>query len=39
MRHNAELKMAKINRAIQIKINQLVQENIHMITDFPTKRI
>jgi len=31
--------MAKICRAIQIKLNQLVQENVHMITDLPTKRI
>jgi len=30
--------MAKINRVIQIKLNQLVQENVHMISDLPTKR-
>jgi len=31
--------MAKIYRVIQIKLNQLVKENVHMITDLPTKRI
>ena len=30
--------MAKIYRVIQIKLNQLVSENVHMITDLPTKR-
>ena len=31
--------MAKIYRVIQIKMNQLVQENVHMITDLATKHI
>jgi len=31
--------MAKIYRVIQIKLNQLVYENVHMITDLPTQRI
>jgi len=33
--------MAKIYRIIQIKLNQLVYENVHMITNLglPTKRI
>jgi len=31
--------MAKIYRVIQIKSNQLVQENVHMITDLPAKSI
>ena len=31
--------MAKIYRVIRIKLNQLVLENVHMITDLPTKRI
>jgi len=31
--------MAKIYRLIQIKLNQLVQENVYMITDLPLKRI
>ena len=31
--------MAKNYRVIQIKLNQLVQENVHMIGDLPTKRI
>jgi len=30
--------MAKIYRVIQIKLNQLVSENVHVITDLPTKR-
>jgi len=36
---NALRWMAKIYRVIQIKLNQLVWENVHMITDLPTKRI
>ena len=39
MRYNALSEMAKIYSLIQIKLNQLVQENVHMITDLPTKRI
>ena len=31
--------MAKVYRIIQINLNQLVYENVHMITDLPTKRI
>jgi len=31
--------MAKIYPDIQIKLNQLVSENVRMITDLPTKRI
>jgi len=31
--------MAKIYRVIQISSNQLVKENVYMITDLPTKRI
>jgi len=31
--------MVKIYRVIQIKSNQLVQENVRTITDIPTKRI
>ena len=31
--------MAKIYRVIQMKLNQLVLENVRMITDLPTKRI
>jgi len=38
-RHNTLSKMAKICRVIQIKSNQIFQENVHMITDLPTKRI
>jgi len=30
--------MAKIYRVIRIKLNQLVYENVHMITDLPTER-
>ena len=30
--------MAKIYRVIRIKLNQLVAENVGMITDLPTKR-
>ena len=30
--------MAKSYRVIQIKLNQLVLENVHMTTDLPTKR-
>ena len=30
--------MAKIYRVIRIKLNQLVAENVDMITDLPTKR-
>ena len=29
----------KIYRVIQIKFNQLVDENVHMIINLPTKRI
>ena len=29
--------MAKIYRAYQIKLNQLVYEDVRMITDLPTK--
>jgi len=39
IRYNALNKMAKIYRVIQIKLNQLVEENVHIITDLPTKRI
>ena len=38
-RHNAFSQMAKIYRVIEIKSNQLVQENVLMITDLATKRI
>ena len=38
-RHNAFSQMAKIYRVIEIKSNQLVQENVLMINDLPTKRI
>ena len=31
--------MAKIYRVIQIKLNQLVKENVHMIIDLQTERI
>ena len=31
--------MAMMYRVVQIKMNQLVKENVHMITDLPTKRI
>jgi len=31
--------MAKIYRVIQIKLNELVLKNAHMITELPTKRI
>jgi len=31
--------MANIYRVIQTKPNQLVYENVHMITGLPTKRI
>ena len=31
--------MAKIYRVTEIKLDQLVSENVHMITDLPTKRI
>ena len=31
--------MAKIYPAIQMKLNHLSFKNVHMITDFPTKRI
>ena len=31
--------MAKIYHVIQIKLNQLVSENVHIITDLPAKRI
>ena len=31
--------MANIYCVIQIKSNQLVSENVHMITDLPTQRI
>jgi len=31
--------MTKIYRVIQIKLNQLVEENVHMITNLPTKHI
>ena len=31
--------MGNIYRVIQIKLNQLVQENVRMITELPTKRI
>jgi len=30
--------MAKIYRVIQIKLNQLVSDKVHMVTDLPTKR-
>ena len=29
----------KTYQAIQIKFNQLVEENVHMIINLPTKRI
>jgi len=38
-RHNALSEKAKIYRVIQIKLNQLVYENVHMSTDLPGKRI
>ena len=31
--------MAKIYRVIRMKLNQLVYENVRIITDLPTKRI
>jgi len=31
--------MAKIYRVIQIKLNQLAEENVDVITDLPTKHI
>ena len=31
--------MAKIYRAIQIKLNDLIFKNVHMLTDLPTNRI
>ena len=31
--------MAKIHRVIQVKLNQLVLENVHIITGSPTKRV
>ena len=31
--------MAKIDRVIQIKLNHLVYENVHMSTDLQSKRI
>jgi len=31
--------MAKFYRVIQIKLNELVSENVYMITDLPTKNI
>jgi len=31
--------MVNIYRVTQIELNQLVQENVHIITDLPTKRI
>jgi len=31
--------MAKIYRVIRIKLNQLVYENVHMITDLSTEEI
>jgi len=34
-----EVKSVKIHRVIQIKFNQLVQENVHMVINPPTKRI
>jgi len=37
-RYNALSSMAKSYRVIQIKLNQLVLENVHMTTDLPTKR-
>jgi len=30
--------MANIYDVIQIKLNHLIEENIHMITELPTKR-
>jgi len=33
------VKQTNIFRVIQTKLNQLVYENLHMITDLPTKRI
>jgi len=38
-RLSALTEMEKIYRVIQIKLNQLVEENVHMITDLPTNRI
>jgi len=39
-RYNALSYMAKIYRVMQTKLIQLLQENVHMITDFlPRKRI
>ena len=38
-RYNASSYMATICRVIQIKLNQLVQENVHITSDLPTKRI
>jgi len=34
-RHTALSEMAKIYRVTQMKLNQLVSENVHMITDLP----
>ena len=31
--------MAKIYRVIRVKLNQLISENVHMITDSSAKRI
>jgi len=31
--------MAKIHRVIPVKLNQLVLENVHIITGSPTKRV
>jgi len=31
--------MGKLYRVIQIKLNQFVLKNVHMMTDLPTKRI
>ena len=31
--------MAKIYRVVQLKLNQLVQEDVYMITGLPSKRI
>ena len=31
--------MANIYRVIQMKLNQLLKENVHVIADLPTKRI
>jgi len=38
-RYNALSSMARIYRVIQIKLNQLFEENVRMITDLPKKRI